>query len=421
MNYLNKEIVVIGLGYVGLPLVVRLSSNFDVIGYDISQKRVRELLSYVDKNMEFTKEDLKKISRLKFTSNEKDIRGKLIYIVAVPTPVDKENIPDLAYLKNACEIVGRNLIEGAIIIFESTVYPGVTEEFCAPIIAKKSDMKLNSNFFVGYSPERINPGDKEHSFEKITKVVSGSNKKITKVIGNIYGSVIEVGIFYAKSIKVAEAAKAIENAQRDINIAFINEVAMLCQHLDISVYDVLEAACTKWNFLPFQPGLVGGHCVGVDPYYLAHLAKGLGYNTKLILAGRHINDEMTDLIFRIIKKDISLKDRILQIGVTFKENVPDIRNSKAAELANFFINSGYNLDLYDPVAQQEEVVKIYGLKLTKPVGYYDYIILAVPHESLVSNFNQEISKYYKNTSIIFDIKGVLKNKSLKKNIIYKSL
>ena len=419
--YLDSEIVVIGLGYVGFPLATKLSSVFKVIGFDISSNRINELKEGKDLTREISIEKFKKIKNLRLTSNPEDIFKKNIYIVTVPTPLKKNNVPDLSFLKEACRLVGKNINKYGIAIFESTVYPGVTEKICGSIIEEESNLKLNKGFFLGYSPERINPGDKKHTIEKITKVVSGSNKEITKIIGKIYESIIHKGVHYAQSIKIAEMAKAIENAQRDINIAFVNEVAMLCQHLDISVYDVLEAACTKWNFLPFQPGLVGGHCIGVDPYYLAHLAKGLGYDTKLILAGRHLNDEMTDLIFSIIKKDISLKDRILQIGVTFKENVPDIRNSKAAELANFFINSGYNLDLYDPVAQQEEVLKIYGLKLTKPVGHYDYIIFAVPHEPLVSNFNQEISKYYKNTSIIFDIKGVLKNKTLKKNIIYKSL
>ena len=343
--YLDSEIVVIGLGYVGFPLAIKLSSVFKVIGFDISSNRINELKEGKDLTREISIEKLKKIKNLRLTSTPKDIFKKNIYIITVPTPLKKNNVPDLSFLEKACRIVGKSINKYGIAIFESTVYPGVTEKICGSIIEEESNLKLNKGFFLGYSPERINPGDKKHTIEKIIKVVSGSNKEITKIIGKIYESIIHKGVYYAQSIKIAEMAKAIENAQRDINIAFVNEVAMLCQHLDISVYDVLEAACTKWNFLPFQPGLVGGHCIGVDPYYLAHLAKGLGYDTKLILAGRHLNDEMTNLMFSIIKKDISLKDRILQIGVTFKENVSDIRNSQAAELANFFTNSGYNLDL----------------------------------------------------------------------------
>jgi len=419
--YLNSEIVVIGLGYVGLPLAVKLSSSFKVIGYDKLVNRIKDLKQGKDLTNEVKAQKLNNNINLTFTNNKKDILRKNIYIVTVPTPVKQNNKPDLSFLRQASRLVGESMNKFGIVIFESTVYPGVTEKICGAIIEKVSGFKLNKSFFLGYSPERINPGDKKHTIEKIVKVVSGSNEEVTKIIGNIYESIISKGVHYSKNIKTAEMAKAIENAQRDINIAFINEVAMICKKLDISVYDVLEAAKTKWNFLPFQPGLVGGHCIGVDPYYLAHVAKTLDYDAKLILSGRLINDEMTNAIYQIIKKDISSEDRILQIGVTFKENVPDIRNSKSAELANLFISSGHNIDIYDPIAKKQEVKDIYGLDLAIPSGYYDYVLLAVAHDSLVIDFNEKISKFLKNNSVIFDIKGALKNMSFKKKVIYKTL
>ena len=273
MDYLKKNIVVIGLGYVGLPLAVKLSSAFDIIGYDISDQRINELKKYYDNTNEITKVKLQKAERLMVSSNIEDIQNKNIYIITVPTPVNKDNLPDLKLLKKACKLVGKIMAKNSIVIFESTVYPGVTKNICSPIIARYSGYKLNKNFFLGYSPERINPGDKKHSVEKITKVVSGSDTKTANIIGKIYNKIIKAGVFHANSIEVAETAKAIENAQRDINIAFINEIALLCHKLNISIYDVLDAAKTKWNFLPFYPGLVGGHCIGVDPYYLAHVAK----------------------------------------------------------------------------------------------------------------------------------------------------
>ena len=337
MNYLNKKIVVVGLGYVGLPLAVRLSTYFDVIGYDISSSRISALRQYSDKTNEVSKKELKQAKKLSFTNESHDIQNQYIYIVTVPTPVNKMNLPDLSILKAACKVVGKNIKNQSIIIFESTVYPGVTEKICAPIISKESKLVYNKNFYIGYSPERINPGDKKHKVEDIVKVVSGSTDKITKIIGKIYKTIIKAGVFYAKSIEVAETAKAIENAQRDINIAFINEISLLCGKLDISIYDVLDAAKTKWNFLDFHPGLVGGHCIGVDPYYLAHVAKKVKANAEVILAGRRINDKMANIIFKKIVKLITLKSRVLQIGISFKENVPDIRNSKAAELASMFI------------------------------------------------------------------------------------
>jgi len=420
MNYLNKEIVVIGLGYVGLPLAVKLSAYFNVIGYDISKNRINELKENIDSTKEINKSELKKAKNLLFTFDKSLIYNKYIYIVTVPTPVKNNKLPDLSLLKNACKLVGKNINKKAIIIFESTVYPGVTEKICAPILAKESNYNLNEDFYVGYSPERINPGDTKHSLDKIIKVISGSNKKITKTIGKIYNKIIKAGIFYAKSIEVAETAKAIENAQRDINIAFVNEISLLCEKLNISVYDVLDAARTKWNFLPFQPGLVGGHCIGVDPYYLAHIAKKLGSSADIILSGRRLNDNMTRIVFNKIDKQIPLKSRILQIGISFKDNVPDIRNSKAAELAKLFIEKKYKIDIYDPVVNSLEVYNNFGIKLSKLIGKYDCIIIAVSHKFLLKDIIN-ILKYTKTSTRVFDITGRYKDKFSKNNIKYWSL
>jgi UDP-N-acetyl-D-glucosamine/UDP-N-acetyl-D-galactosamine dehydrogenase len=420
MNYLNKDIVVIGLGYVGLPLAVKLSSVFKVIGYDISEDRINDLNNYYDSTKEISKSELKKAKNLIVTFDKSLINKKYLYIITVPTPVKSNNLPDLSLLKNACKLVGKRINKNAIIIFESTVYPGVTEKICGPIIEKESNLKFNKTFYLGYSPERINPGDAKHSVEKVTKVVSGSNIEISKVIGDIYKTIIKAGVFYAKSIVIAETAKAIENAQRDINIAFVNEIALLCQKLNISVYDVLDAAKTKWNFLPFQPGLVGGHCIGVDPYYLAHIAKKVGAKTDIILSGRRLNDKMTSLVFNIIEKKISSNDRILQIGISFKENVPDTRNSKAAELAKLFIDKKYNINIYDTIVDSDEVNKNFGIKLSKLVGRYDVIIIAVSHKFLI-NRSIDLLKYIKKPSKIFDITGKYRDMFSDKNIKYWSL
>ena len=420
MNYMNKEIVIVGLGYVGLPLGINLAKNFDVIGYDVSLDRINELNNFNDKTKEVTKKSLKEAKRLKLTNELKKVAEKYIYIITVPTPVNAKKLPDLNFIKKACHDVGKIMAKDAIVIFESTVYPGVTEKICAPIISKESGFELNKNFYLGYSPERINPGDKKHSVEKIVKVVSGSNKNITKVIGNIYKSIIKAGIFYAKSIEVAETAKAIENAQRDINIAFINEIALLCQKLNISVYDVLDAAKTKWNFLPFTPGLVGGHCIGVDPYYLAHVAKKVGANADIILSGRRLNDQMTNIVYSKITDQLKINSSILQIGVSFKENVPDIRNSKAAELAKKFINKNYNIEVYDSVVDPEEVHNIYNIKLSIPKNKYDCIIIAVPHK-FIENNKKNILKHTKKSTIIFDITGKYRSIFLQHGFKYWSL
>jgi len=406
LDYLKKNIVVIGLGYVGLPLAVNLSNTFNVIGYDISDKRVKELKLFNDNTKEVSKNKLLKAKRLRVTSSIKDIEKNQIYIVTVPTPVNKDKLPDLSFLKKACKMVGRIMKKNSIIIFESTVYPGVTEKICSPIIAKNSGYELNKSFFLGYSPERINPGDKKHSVDKIIKVVSGSNEATTSIVGKIYKNIIKAGVFYAKSIEVAETAKAIENAQRDINIAFINEIALLCKKLNISIYDVLDAAKTKWNFLPFYPGLVGGHCIGVDPYYLAHIAKKLDVDTEVILSGRRLNDNMTEIIYNMIQKNISKNSRVLQIGISFKENVPDIRNSKAAELAKIFIKNKYNIEIYDPIVNKEDVEENYNIKLSEIFGQYDSVIIAVSHNFLRNNKN--ITNCIKEKANIFDITGKYK-------------
>ena len=406
MDYLKKNIVVIGLGYVGLPLAVNLSNAFNVIGYDISDKRVKELKLFNDNTKEVSKNKLLKAKRLRVTSSIKDIEKNQIYIVTVPTPVNKDKLPDLSFLKKACKMVGRIMKKNSIIIFESTVYPGVTEKICSPIIAKNSGYELNKSFFLGYSPERINPGDKKHSVDKIIKVVSGSNEATASIVGKIYKNIIKAGVFYAKSIEVAETAKAIENAQRDINIAFINEIALLCKKLNISIYDVLDAAKTKGNFLPFYPGLVGGHCIGVDPYYLAHIAKKLDVDTEVILSGRRLNDNMTEIIYNMIQKNISKNSRVLQIGISFKENVPDIRNSKAAELAKIFIKNKYNIEIYDPIVNKEDVEENYNIKLSEIFGQYDSVIIAVSHNFLRNNKN--ITNCIKEKANIFDITGKYK-------------
>jgi len=419
LNYLKEDIVVVGLGYVGLPLAVQLANAFGVIGFDISDKRTKELREFNDSTQEVSSIKLKKAKRLKVSSRLEDIENKFIYIITVPTPVNKNNLPDLSLLKKACKLVGNIMAKDAIVIFESTVYPGVTEKICSPILSKYSGYHLNKTYFVGYSPERINPGDKKHSLDKIVKVVSGSNEATTNIIGKIYKTIIKAGVFYAKNIKVAETAKAIENAQRDINIAFVNEIALLCQKLNISVYDVLDAAKTKWNFLPFHPGLVGGHCIGVDPYYLAHIAKKLGADTDVILSGRRLNDKMTNIIYKKISKNISLNARVLQIGISFKENVPDIRNSKAAELAKIFLGNNYKIEVYDPIVNQNDVYNNYGIQLSKPSGKYDSIIIAVPHDFL--NKQNNLKSFVKKSTIIFDITGKYRNIFSKEKFKYWSL
>jgi UDP-N-acetyl-D-galactosamine dehydrogenase len=411
---MKEEIVIIGLGYVGLPLAHSLSKKFDVIGFDISDEKINLYKQGTDVTNEIGDEILKR-STIKFTSNEADIKDKQIYIVAVPTPIQKNNLPDLAPLRSASEIVGRNMSKGSIVIYESTVYPGVTEEFCGPILESNSKMKSGIDFKLGYSPERINPGDKVHTFEKILKIVSAQDEGSLERVANIYGAVVKGGIHKASSIKVAEAAKVIENSQRDINIAFMNELSLIFNLLGIPTKEVLEAAGTKWNFLKFSPGLVGGHCIGVDPYYLTFKAEELGYHPQVILSGRRINDNMgkwvaENTVKQLIKIGKNVNgSRIIILGITFKENVPDIRNSRVKDIINELIEYGTDISIADPHAEEADTQKEYGFGLTKfeNLPKADAVILAVPHEEYLTLTPSSIHKLFRNQQGVFiDVKYV---------------
>ena len=425
MNILKKieerKVVlgVIGLGYVGLPLAVEFGKKLKVIGFDINQKRIVELKSGFDRTLEVTKNELREAGKLCFTSNLNDLLEAEIFIITVPTPVDSFKRPDLTPLLKASESVGKVLKKGNIVIYESTVYPGCTEEDCVPVLEKFSGLKFNSDFYCGYSPERINPGDKEHRVSTIKKIVSGSTPEIADGINKLYSDIIKAGTHLASSIKVAEAAKVIENAQRDINIAFVNELAMLFNLMNIDTLDVLEAASTKWNFLHFKPGLVGGHCIGVDPYYLTHKAVNLGYNPEIILAGRRINDGMgsyvaNKFVKQLIKKEYKInKADVLVLGITFKENCPDIRNSRVIDIINELNDFGCNVDVYDPWVDKEEVKNEYGFDVITNQDdlrfeKYKGIILAVAHNEF-KNLNYLLMK--KNGTVVYDVKGIL-NKEL---------
>ena len=406
---------IIGLGYVGLPLAVEFGKKYKVIGFDINEKRIEELKKGVDKTQEVSEKELQKTDKLCFTSNLNDLQKAEIFIVTVPSPVDSFNRPDLSQLLKASKTVGKLLKKGNIVIYESTVYPGCTEEDCVPLLEKFSGLKFNKDFFCGYSPERINPGDKEHRVNTIKKIVSGSTPEIAQAVKSLYSEIISAGIHQAPSIKVAEAAKVIENAQRDINIAFVNELAMLFDLMDIDTHDVLEAAATKWNFLPFYPGLVGGHCIGVDPYYLTHKAVQFGYNPEIILAGRRINDGMgafvaNKLIKQMIKKGFQINNsNVLILGITFKENCPDCRNSRVIDIINELKEYGCNVDVFDPWADKNEVRHEYNLNLMKQqkeinFDKYSGVVLAVAH----SEFKElDFFLMKKKGAILFDVKGIL--------------
>lgn len=406
------KIGVIGLGYVGLPLAVEFGKVYGVTGFDISESRVAELKKGVDRTLEVDAANLKSSAFLKFTTNTADLAACNYYIVTVPTPVNEHKIPDLGPLLKACETVGRVLSKGDIVIFESTVYPGATEEDCVPVLEKNSGLKFNRDFYCGYSPERINPGDKLHTLVKIKKVTSGSTPAAAEKVDALYRSIILAGTHLAPSIKVAEAAKVIENSQRDINIAFINELAKIFHKMNIDTGDVLAAAATKWNFLPFRPGLVGGHCIGVDPYYLTYKAQSLGYIPEIILAGRRLNDNMGGyvaghIIKLMIKKDILInKSRVLILGVTFKENCPDIRNSRVVDIINELKEFGADIDVYDPWARADEVREEYKISMIKEIKSikYDAIVLAVAHDSFRS---LDIASLKKKKSVVYDVKGFL--------------
>lgn len=418
---MNTKIAVIGLGYVGLPLARLFATKYPVIGFDINQNRINELNSGIDVTLEVSEDLLKQVLVSQPTDSNglfcscalEDIKSCNIYIVTVPTPVDKNNRPDLTPLYKSSETVGKVLKKGDIVIYESTVYPGVTEEECIPVLERVSGLEFNTDFFAGYSPERINPGDKEHTVEKILKVTSGSTPEIGKRVNELYQSVITAGTHLAPSIKVAEAAKVIENSQRDINIAFVNELAKIFNLLEIDTHAVLEAAGTKWNFLPFKPGLVGGHCIGVDPYYLAQKAQEKGYHPEIILAGRRLNDSMgeyvaSQVVKLMIKKGITInKARLLMMGITFKENCPDVRNTKIVDVVHALEDYGIEVTIFDPWAKPAEVKHEYGLTTINelPNVTFDAIVLGVAHREFVDiNF----ASLKTPNSVIFDVKGVLK-------------
>ena len=412
----NLKISIVGLGYVGLPLLVEFSKKYQVIGFDIDKLRISELQRGYDKTLELTSDDLNNLSNLVFTNSVSDIQNCDIYIITVPTPIDENKKPDLSLLIDASETVAKLIKNGNIIIYESTVYPGATEEVCVPVLEKHSNLVFNQDFFCGYSPERISPGEKKYNLKTIQKVTSGSTPEIAIIIDNLYNSIIQVGTHKASSIRVAEAAKVIENTQRDVNIALINELSLIFKKLDISTEEVLKAAGTKWNFLPFLPGLVGGHCIGVDPYYLTHKAIEVGYNPEMILAGRRLNDNMgihvaKEICSLMTKKRIQILDsNILVLGLTFKENCPDIRNTRVIDLVREFQSYNANVEVYDPWVNSLDVEKTYDIKPidTLKNNFYDAIIIAVSHKEFIELGYKKIKALGKKKHVLYDIKYVLK-------------
>jgi UDP-N-acetyl-D-glucosamine/UDP-N-acetyl-D-galactosamine dehydrogenase len=405
------KIGIIGLGYVGLPLAVEFGKKLDVVGFDINKARIDELRKGHDRTLEVETEGLKAATKLAFSSDLADLKSVNIFIVTVPTPVDEYKKPDLRPIESASRTVGQVLKKGDIVIYESTVYPGCTEEICVPILEKTSGLKFNVDFFCGYSPERINPGDKVHRLTTIKKVTSGSTPEVAERIDKLYQQIVEAGTYKTSSIKVAEAAKVIENSQRDLNIAFVNELALIFERIGIDTHEVLNAAGTKWNFLPFKPGLVGGHCIGVDPYYLTHKAESLGYHPQVILSGRRINDNMGIYIAgRVIKlmakNNLPINNsNVLVLGITFKENCPDIRNSRVIDVIKELAGFGVNLDIYDPHADAEEVKHEYNVDLVTSLNKkYHAIVFAVAHEDFLE---MDLSKLTEANAVIFDVKGSL--------------
>ena len=420
---MKYKLGIVGLGYVGLPLAVEFAKKYEVVGFDISEKRVAEIKKNTDTTCELTTQQLAKVNiqnldkvknGLFVTQNPEDLEKCNFYIITVPTPIDRHNRPVLTPLLKASETISKVLKKGDFVIYESTVYPGATEEKCLPVLEKFSGLKLNLDFYIGYSPERINPGDKEHTVTKIKKVTSGSNEKAAVIIDNVYSSIITAGTYSASSIKVAEAAKVIENSQRDINIAFVNELAKIFSLMNINTKEVLEAASTKWNFLPFKPGLVGGHCIGVDPYYLAQKAMEFKYNPEIILSGRRINNSMgkfvaDEVIKNLIKNEIVIKNSsVLILGITFKENCPDIRNTGVTGIIERLEEFQLKFDVYDPWASISEVHDEYGILISNkiPKKKYEAIILAVAHNEFTDEIVNSLKK--NNRSIIYDVKGHLK-------------
>ena len=416
MNEKKQDIIaVIGLGYVGLPLAVEFGKQRPVIGFDINQDRIYALKSGVDSTLETTPEELEDANQLSFTVKPDDLKQCSIYIVTVPTPIDKYKQPDLTPLIKASQIVGQVINTGDTVIFESTVYPGATEEDCIPVIEEHSGLVYNVDFFAGYSPERINPGDKQHRLPTIRKVTSGSTPEIADKVDELYSEIITAGTFKAASIKVAEAAKVIENTQRDLNIALINELSLIFNRLEIDTMDVLEAAGTKWNFLPFRPGLVGGHCIGVDPYYLTHKAQAVGYYPEVVLAGRRINDGMgayvaNQMVRKMLLKDIPVKgSKVLIMGLTFKENCPDLRNTRIIDIIEELKSYQIDVITHDPWADSIEAQREYGISLVESPqeNAYDGVILAVGHKDFLEDGGKAIQKLGKPTSVLFDLKSIL--------------
>ena len=427
MNKKNINIAIIGLGYVGLPLAIEFEKKFKVVGFDTNKKRVLELQNGYDRTNEINKENLLSLKNLKFSSNKDSIDKSNIYIVTVPTPVDNNKVPDLKPLISATKVVGEFIKEDNIIIYESTVYPGCTEEICVPILEKESEMKYNQDFFCGYSPERINPGDRKRSLTKITKITSGSTSEISDFIANLYNEIITAGVFKASSIAVAEAAKVIENIQRDVNIALINELALIFNKLNLDTKEILDAAKTKWNFIPFQPGLVGGHCIGVDPYYLTHKAKEVGYHPEIILAGRKLNDNMGSIIAEktiseLAAKGIStINSKITVFGLTFKENCPDLRNSGVIQIIDNLQKFGCKINVVDSWADYKEAKEKLNIKLQniKKIKNQDAIILAVAHKEYSALDANTWEKMLNNQGILIDIKSIFSSSYFKNtNIEY---
>jgi UDP-N-acetyl-D-galactosamine dehydrogenase len=418
VNINNIKIAITGMGYVGLPLAVAFAENgIDIIGFDINQEKINKYKNGEDPTNEIGRDRLAKISNIKYTADEKDLKEADFHIVAVPTPVGKNNVPDLDPVTGASRTVGRNLKKGSIVVYESTVYPGVTEEVCVPILEEESGLICGKDFKVGYSPERVNPGDKVNTVETIVKVVSGMDEESLEVIAKIYESIIKAGVHRAPSIKVAEASKIIENSQRDVNIAFMNELSMIFDKMDIDTQSVLEAAGTKWNFLNFYPGLVGGHCIGVDPYYLTYRSEELGYISQLILNGRRINDQMSNFVAeKIVKKMIESNvkvngSKVLVMGLTFKENVPDLRNSKVADLINRLEEYHVNVKVTDPIADPEEAVREHGIELQdiNNISDADAVVVAVNHDQYNEMELEEFKKFYKDDidkPVFIDVKSI---------------
>lgn len=414
-NIEGTRIGVIGLGYVGLPLAVSFSKKFDVVGFDIDAIRVKELENGHDRTLEVSDEELAGSDRLEFSTDHERLRDVNVYIVTTPTPIDEHKRPDMGAVLAATRSVADTLRTGDVVIYESTVYPGATEEECVPLLEQISGLRFNEDFFVGYSPERINPGDKEHRFETITKVTSGSTPESARFIDDLYRSVVTAGTHMAPSIKVAEAAKVIENTQRDVNIALINELALVFNLLGIDTHDVLAAAGTKWNFLRFQPGLVGGHCIGVDPYYLTHKAQEIGYHPEVILAGRRLNDSMgqyvaAQLLRAMIHKGIDLRGaRVLVLGLTFKENTPDLRNTRVVDIVSELGSYGMRVDVHDPWVDADEARREYGIEVVDPdADTYDAVILAVAHDEFRSLGAEGIRTFGKSAGhLLYDLKNTL--------------